>query len=1126
MTKVRSMARVGLVFSLAVLSWAQAVSTSQIQGVVQDASGLPVQGADVKATQTETGAVRSAVSSADGTYVLPNLPIGPYRLEVSKTGFNTYVQTGIVLQVATNPNIDVQLKVGAVTEQVSVQANAAMVETQSTGVGNVMENQRILDLPLNGRNPADLIELSGAAIGGSMLGSQAGAYNASSRSFQGVLGGQGYSVAGGQSSGVNYLLDGAFHNNPYDNLNLPLPFPDALQEFKLETSALTAQNGIHGGGTVSAVTKSGTNDFHGDAFEFLRNDIVNATNPFAAKGPDGRRLTDGLKRNQFGGTFGGAIEKNKLFFFTGWQETMTRQMPAANLSFIPTPQMVAGDFTAVTQPACNNNRQITLGAPFVNNQLAPSLIDPASRAIAQKLPVTTNPCGAYSFVQPIHQNEYQLPIKIDYQLSSKNSLFGRYLRTNMTQLPPYEIESNVLATTVGGRDNLAQDFALGDTYLIGPSMVNSAHLTVNRTAIHRENAPFFGPTDVGVNVFNYVPNFTVLSVGTGFAAAGGFAIGSPIEVNSIFHTTSYQVADDVSFVRGAHQFAFGGTGAMWNSATYANVRSSPNFTFDGSITGLALADFMAGKLQQIDQSQPNTLFMRQWYMGLYAQDTWKVSPRLTVNLGLRWEPWFPQIITNGAIYSFSRQRYEQGIVSGVHTNAPPGLYFPGDPGFPDKSGQYGHYKDFEPRVGLAWDPTGSGKTSIRASYGLFYDFANGQFFINSTVAPPFGDETRQNNVPFDNPWVNYPGGNPFPITNFNTFTRNAPYLTVPYNMPATEMHSWNFSIQRQIAADWLVSASYVGNETEHLWTSTQLNQPQIVPQTTGTPIGVCPPGVFTGCNSTANYNQRRTLSLINPAAGSYYGFVDIFDPGGTQSYNGLVLSVQHRFAKGLTINANYTWSHCIGDYSQEFSTPNVGSGYQDPNNRRYDRGNCALDRRGNFNFSGAYLVPRFENRMTRILASGWQVSPIFRYLTGAPLLITTGVDRALDLNTATQRPNLVNPGTVVNTGSGSFLNYLNRGAFAQPAFGTLGNLGTYNIYGPGVLEIDTALSRVFPIVEHKTLEIRAEAFNLPNFFLRGNPTTTLIAPIFGQITQVFNTSYALGGGGGPRVLQFAAKFVF
>ena len=1093
-------ARVALFFSFAAFIWAQ--STAQIAGTVQDATGAAVPGADIKLTQTDTGVVRTVTSGPGGEYALTSLATGPYKLEVSKQGFSTYVQTGIVLAVADSPTIPVVLKVGAVSEQVQVEANAAMVETQATGVSSVMENQRILDLPLNGRNPADLIQLAGAAI-------QLPQFNASSRSFQGQAGGEGYAVAGGQSSGVTYLLDGGLHNNPYDNLNLPLPFPDALQEFKLETSALTAQNGIHGGATVNAVTKSGTNDFHGDLFEFVRNNLFNATNPFSAKGTDGKRLTDGLKRNQFGGTIGGRIIRNKLFFFAGYQETLTRQLPASNLSFIPTAQMLAGDFTTIASPACNNGRQINLGAPFVNNTLAPSLFDPASLKISQKLPQTSDPCGRFSFIQPIHDNEYQLPIKIDYQMNQKNSMFGRYVRTTLTQVPPYNIENDILATTTGGRDNLAQSLTVGDTYLINATTVNSLRLVFNRTAIHRENAPFFGPNDVGINVFNYVPQFLIMSI------TGGFSIGSGIEVNSIFHTTSYQLGDDVSMVRGNHQLAFGGSASMWNSASYANVRSSPNFTFDGSFTGLGLADFLTGKLQLIDQSTPNTLFARQWYAGFYAQDTWKVSQRLTVNLGLRWEPWFPQIITNGAVYNFSLDRFNQGIVSQVHPTAPAGLYFPGDPGFPGKSGQFGHLKDLEPRVGLAWDPFGNGKMSIRASYGLFYDFANGQFFINTTVAPPFGDETRVNAVPFDNPWSTYPGGNPYPIKSFNTFTLNAPYLTLPYNMPATALHSWNLSVQRQIGADWLVSASYIGNQTEHLWVSTQLNPPVIVPSTS--PIGTCPPGVLTGCNSTANYNQRRLLTLLNPQVGQYYGYVDVFDPGGTQSFNGLVLTVQHRFSRGLTINGNYTWSHCIGDYSQEFTTPNVGSGYQDPNNRRYDRGNCVFDRRGNFNLSAAYQVPKFGNRLTTILASGWRISPIFRYLTGQALTIGTGVDRALNDNTATQRPNLIAPNAVYNSGPGSFLNYLNLSAFQQPAFGTLGNLGTYNVFGPGTFEIDTALARVFQVREHQSLEVRAEAFNLPNFFLRGNPGLALSNPAtFGQITTAQN----------PRIMQFALKYAF
>src|SRR6266581_6540005 len=272
--------------------------TSQIQGIVKDATGASIGGAEVKATQTDTGVVRTTTSSEDGTYVLSNLPIGPYRVEASKAGFTTYVQTGIVLQVATNPTINISLQVGAVSEQIQVEANASPVETQTTSVGGVIENQRILELPLNGRNAVELIGLAGAVIPAGRAGTA------------GFPGGLNFSVAGGQLNGVTYFLDGALHNNPFDAVNLPFPFPDALQEFKVETSTLTAQNGLHSAAAVNVVVKSGTNTFHGNLFEFFRNGKMNARNAFAPR-------RDTLKRNQYGGTLGGPLIKNKLFFFAG-----------------------------------------------------------------------------------------------------------------------------------------------------------------------------------------------------------------------------------------------------------------------------------------------------------------------------------------------------------------------------------------------------------------------------------------------------------------------------------------------------------------------------------------------------------------------------------------------------------------------------------------------------------------------------------------------------------------------------------------------------------------------------------------------------------------------------------------
>src|SRR6516225_1851471 len=357
MAKLAGLIQLGVAVLIgATPAWGQG-ATAQINGTVRDASGLEVPGAEVKLTQTATGAIRSMNTGGGGSYVFTNLPIGPYLLEITKDGFNKYLQSGIILEVDSNPTIDVALKVGAVVEQIVVEAGAAMVETRSTGIGQVVDNQRVLEMPLNGRNPIELVFLAGMA---SYPGN--GAIN-TVRNYPTVV----VSVAGGQGNGLTYLLDGANYQDPYNNLSLPLPCPDALQEFKVETSALPAQYGFHAAAAVNAVTKSGTNRFHGDAFEFLRNGDFNARDFFAA-------TRDTLRRNQFGGTGGGPIKKDKLFFFAGYQRTSQRSDPSFQSAFIPTAAALSGDFTVLASPLCNSNRPINLppSLGFSNNRISPS----------------------------------------------------------------------------------------------------------------------------------------------------------------------------------------------------------------------------------------------------------------------------------------------------------------------------------------------------------------------------------------------------------------------------------------------------------------------------------------------------------------------------------------------------------------------------------------------------------------------------------------------------------------------------------------------------------------------------------------------------------------------------------
>ena len=1097
-----------------------AQGTSQIQGIVKDASGSAVPAADIKAIQTDTNLTRSTTSTADGTYVLANLPIGPYRLEVSKGGFTTYIQTGIVLQVATSPTVDVALKVGNVSEQVQVNANAALVETQSTNIGSVIDNQRILELPLNGRNPAELIQLAGAAVPAGINGTA------------GFPGGLNISVGGGLLSGVNYLLDGSLYNNPFDSVNLPFPFPDALQEFKVETSALQADKGTHASGTVSAVVKSGTNAYHGDAFEFFRNGVMNSRGAFSAR-------RDTLKRNQFGGTIGGPVKKDKLFFFVGYQGTKTRSDPADRTGFVPTAEMLAGDFskcstfTTVVDPLT--------GTAFAGKQVNPARFSAPALAIAKLLPKASGPCGQVPFGPVQKINEYQTLGRVDYQITEKQSLFFRYMATAYLLPSAYGFSQNLLDSTTGGLDDLAQTAALGHTYVFSPTVVNTFRIAVNRVGVHRFNDDYFSACDIGVKFYCFVPHQTVVTVSSG----PSIGVGTAIEAK--FIPTYETLSDDISMVRGSHQLTFGFTAFKYQHSQYANVFSAASFGF-GTLaassptnlnqgTGVGMLDFLMGRVASLTQGSPNTTFTNKNFFALYAQDNWKISRRLTFNYGVRWEPFLPQGVNNGAVYNFDINRLKQGVRSTVFKNAPLGLLYAGDSNFSGLSGVQRRFNQFAPRAGLAFDPGGDGKTSIRVSGGISYDFPNIQIMSTPTTAPPFGNALTgiAGPLPFADPWSAVTGGNPFP----GSFGPNAAFILGGNYVPmqpdakATTVYGWNVSIQRQLGASWLVSGTYLGNETAHIWGTEQLNPASIV---------ACPGGgAITTCNTVRNQDTRRVASLLNPAEGKYLAFVDQFNSGGTGSYHGLLLSTQKRLSKGVSLNANYTWSHCIADVNQASWVGSVGGGLNIANNRRYDRGNCqtqtgtgasqSLDRRHIVNITGVLAAPKFSGRALRMVASDWKLSSSYRFLSGAFLNVTTGVDYALN-GSAVERPNLLlNDTRAVSTfdtcGVTTFCQaWLNKAAFSSNAAGSLGiiapgtfgNLGRSSVAGPNFWEIDAAVSRVFPIHDKMSVEVRGEAFNLTNSFRTGvnSVATARNSASFGASTTASD----------PRILQLAAKFVF
>ena len=642
-----------IVFGLLLTCGAAWAQTAQINGTVKDSSGLPIPVATIKATQTATGAVRTTTSGPGGDYVLPNLPIGPYSLEVSKDGFSKYAQTGIVLQVDSNPTVDIPLQVGAVSEQVTVEAAAAQVETRTTAVGQVVGNQQVVEMPLNGRNPIELVLLAGLA---SSPGS--GALNTIGRNYPTVV----VSVAGGLGNGVSYQLDGTIFQDPYNNLNLPMPFPDALQEFKVETSALPAQYGYHSAAIVNAATKAGTNELHGDLFDFLRNGDLNARDFFAIN-------RDNLKRNQYGGTAGGPIRKNKLFFFGGFQRTSQRSAPSGLTAFIPTAATLTGDFTTITSAACQSNgKPITLAASqgFVNNKISPALFNPVALRIVNTLIPTSDPCGRELYGQIANLDENLFMARIDYQQSEKNSVFGRFVLGNLTSSSTYD-GKNPLSILSFANHNRDYQLALGDTYVVTTNLINSVRVSASRENVVKVPDPYKSLTDFGANITSDGTPTTTLTVTGG----GSFSIAGS-QVSQSHDGPNPSITDDISWVKGDHQFGFGGN-LYFQGMNYRSNRNAVGIAaFNGSVTGLGIADFLLGDAVSFTQGTVYGFYQRQYYMSLYAQDSWKISRRLTLNYGVRWEPFTSVYSKYGQIHHFDPDLFAQNVHSTLFSNAPAG----------------------------------------------------------------------------------------------------------------------------------------------------------------------------------------------------------------------------------------------------------------------------------------------------------------------------------------------------------------------------------------------------------------------------------------------------------------------
>ncbi len=501
------------------------------------------------------------------------------------------------------------------------------------------------------------------------------------------------------------------------------------------------------------------------------------------------------------------------------------------------------------------------------------------------------------------------------------------------------------------------------------------------------------------------------------SVTGAFAINTGTETDSFYRPNTFSISDDLTMVRGNHQWGFGVSAGLSDWKTKSNVRSPGVFSFNGFATGLPLADFLLGNVFEYRQSTPFTLDIKQKYFGLYGQDTWRLSPKVTMNYGVRWEPWFPQQHQQSQIYNFDINRLNAGKRSTVFPQAPPGLAYPGDEGFPTKAGMYTEWLNIQPRVGVSWDPGGNGRTSVRAGYGMNSNFIAGEFYFDAAQAPPFGLEQRLINLPagaLDDPWRAAGRANPYPLTGaVGEFPPYALMLAVPYDLETTRVHSWNAGVQHQLGDNMGVSANYLGNVLTNVWGDVTGN-PGVLPAGLASPTSPCTlrnpaaPGgtqTFPNC-STAPIDVRRELTQANPAVGQYIGYLDWVTDYGWQHYHGMLLSMQRRSANGLTANLNYTLSKCRGLISQGGGPLNVGTGYMLPVSLinppanadalfDADEGPCANSPTHIFNFNASIETPQFANTAARMLASGWRLSGIFRAQSGDQITINTGADRAL-----------------------------------------------------------------------------------------------------------------------------------
>lgn len=1051
----------------------RAQGTASIDGTVVDASDAAVPGANVTLTNADTGQTRTAVSSAEGYFTFSDLGPGTYTARVAKTGFRGWEQQNIVLSVDQHTTLRPQLQLGEINQTIQVTGAPPLVTTSQSSLSTVVGTSQIVELPLNGRNALQLVELAPGVVSTGTTG-QFGVVQPS------------FAASGGRDIDVNYLLDGGTNVNPFYAQPIDFPSPDALQEFAVSSRNYSAQYG-RGSTTVSAVTHSGTNSYHGSAFEFLRNNALDSRPFFSSSVPD-------YKRSQFGGTFGGPIKQNKLFFFASYQGTQVRGAPgAAAYTTLPAAERT-GDFSALSTPIINP----ATGQQFQGNIVPPGSIETqATNFINQWLPLPNLGANTYNYTPSNSLSQNQLIGKVDYTLSQNDRVAFRYLFDNVPQISILGDGSGLDASWKASLPTRYQSVTADYTHTFSPTLLNDANLTYVRSAFADLNLVNFSLAALGypVNLGDAFSSYG-LTPDSDLSIGGYFGVYPGAPTRDIMPT--WYFSDNLSWVRGKHSINAGMVLYRNRVNELQNFFTGGALSFSGQFTGNGAADFLLGDASSYEQIEALTSRLHQTLPSAYVQDDIKVARRVTVNLGLRWDP-----VSNYNSEDSQLSTFRPGAQSTLFPLATPGLLYPGDAGLPFNIVGT-RYDNFAPRLGVAWDVFGTGKTSVRAGAGIYYiPLTRGITFNRFTLIQPFVVDLTVEGPNAANIWggAPYNGVNPFPRPMAGDLAglKQLPFLpyagesalALPFKTETA--NEWSFSVEQQLWRNALLEVNYVGSGSSHMTTSVNINPAVYIP----------------GASTLANTQARR----IDPQIGPINTIGDIL----SANYNALQISFIQRYSHGVTVQSYYTYSKALGITGAESEGSN---GPRDPFDYELDYGPLTYDLTHNWVNSFLWQPPEYlksANRYVHALANGWGLTGILTVQSGPPLSLTSGVDNSFT-NIGSDTPDQVGAWQVSGGRSKAqeIQEWFNPSAFVPNAIGTFGTVGTDSLRSPGLWNLDAAAIRNFTLHEGFHLEFRASFYNIFNHANLGAPVSTLTSPAFGQILTTTT----------PRNIEFSLRLTF